>query len=375
MKKLLICASLLAGMLTFSACESDRDSNPTLLEPTEFVLNTPALADGVYDLDHTTSIELTCKQPNYGYTAPVTYAVQVSLDDSFEKAETLSTTFNTAKMDVIASELAVTVTNMLVEGGKREVDFPLTTVLKIRLKGELSEGQGTVYSNPIDIKVNLSYSLPPLELPTQMYMIGDFCGWNWDNAYAMVPVNGAACTFWRLAYVPENSGMKINQKTAWNGSEVGFGGITVNDNFNAGIADAGGNIGIAKAGWYIFVVKVEVDGNSYKYTLDVNEPAVYLFGPANGNIWEPKDEWKFSVPTSAADDFISPAFIESVPASSNEGIRACVIIPGFDWWKSEFMVFDGKLEYRGNGGDQARVGGDAGQQLYINFTNGTGEIK
>ena len=375
MKKLFIYASLLAGILTFSACESDRDSNPTLLEPTEFVLNTPALADGVYDLDNATSIELTCKQPAYGYTAPVTYSVQISLNDSFEKAETLSTTFNTAKMNVVASEMAVTLTNMLVAEGKREADFPMSTTVKLRLKGELSEGQGTVYSNPIDLKVNLSYSLPPLELPTQMFIIGDFCGWNWDNAPAMVPVNGAACTLWRMVYFPAGSGFKINQKTAWNGSEVGFAGATVNDNAKAGVSDAGGNIGIANGGWYIVVVKVEVDGNSYKYTIDLNEPAVYLFGPANGNIWEPKEEWKFSVPADATGDFISPAFAETVPSTSDAGVRACVVVPGFDWWKSEFMVFDGKLEYRGNGPDQARVGGNAGQKLYINFTNGTGKIE
>ena len=373
MKKLFIYASLLAGILTFAACESDRDSNPTLLEPTEFVLNTPALADGIYDLDNAQSIELTCKQPDYGYTAPVTYSVQVSLDVSFEKAETLSTTFNTAKMNVVASELAVTVTNMLVAEGKRDTDFPMTTIVKIRLKGELSEGQGTVYSNPIDLRVNLSYSLPPLELPTQMYMIGDFCGWNWDNAPAMVPVNGAACTFWRMVYLPEGKGFKINQKTAWNGSEVGFAGTTINDNFNAGVSDAGGNIGVAKGGWYIVVVKVEVDGNSYKYTIDLNEPAVYLFGPTAGDSWEPKDETKFKISETADAPFESIPFIKSV--SGDPGVRACVVIPGFDWWKSEFMVFDGKLVYRGNGGDQERVSGNAGQKLYINFTNDTGKIE
>ena len=40
------------------------------------------------------------------------------------------------------------------------------------------------------------------------------------------------------------------------------------------------------------------------------------------------------------------------------------------------MVFDGKLEYRGKGGDQEpRVAGVAGQKLYINFTQKTGKIE
>ena len=337
------------------------------------MLNTPALADGVYDLDHAKSIELTCKQPNYGYTAPVTYSVQIALGDDFKKAETLSTKFNTAKMNVVAKEMAVTLTNMLVAEGKRAEDFPMSTTIKLRLKGELSEGQGTVYSNSIDLKVNLSYSLDPLELPTELFLIGDFCGWNWDNAPAMVPVNGAACTMWRMVYFPEGSGFKFNHKTAWNGSEVGFAGATINDNANAGVSDAGGNIGVANGGWYIVVVKVEIDGNSYKYTVDLNEPTVYLFGPTAGDAWEPKEENKFKVPATADEPFESIPFVKDV--NGDPGVRACVVIPGFDWWKSEFMVFDGKLVYRGNGGDQERVSGKAGQKLYINFTNDTGEIK
>jgi hypothetical protein len=39
------------------------------------------------------------------------------------------------------------------------------------------------------------------------------------------------------------------------------------------------------------------------------------------------------------------------------------------------MVFDGAIVYRGMGGDQDRVAGSAGQKLYLNFTNETGEIK
>ena len=41
----------------------------------------------------------------------------------------------------------------------------------------------------------------------------------------------------------------------------------------------------------------------------------------------------------------------------------------------EFMVFDGKIVFRGNDGDQERVKGQTGQKLYLNFTEGTGSIK
>ena len=48
---------------------------------------------------------------------------------------------------------------------------------------------------------------------------------------------------------------------------------------------------------------------------------------------------------------------------------------GTDWWKTEFMVFDGKIAFRGNGGDQKRVSVTAGKRVYLNFKNNTGEIK
>ena len=117
MKKVNILASLFAGLLMFSACEADRDSNPVYQEPTKFVLNTPAYVNTVYDLEHSTSLELTCSQPDYGFTAATYYAVQVSLTEDFSSFEELSTQYTTAKMNVDASELAVAATNMKVAEG------------------------------------------------------------------------------------------------------------------------------------------------------------------------------------------------------------------------------------------------------------------
>jgi len=46
-----------------------------------------------------------------------------------------------------------------------------------------------------------------------------------------------------------------------------------------------------------------------------------------------------------------------------------------DWWQMEFIITDGKIDYRGAGPDQARVNAGAGQNLYLNFTDGTGNLK
>lgn len=37
--------------------------------------------------------------------------------------------------------------------------------------------------------------------------------------------------------------------------------------------------------------------------------------------------------------------------------------------------FGKTITYRGNGGDQARVAGNVGQRVYLNFTSETGEVK
>ena len=53
MKKINILTSILVATALLTACEDDRDSNPTIQEPTTFVLNTPANATyNVYDLNH-----------------------------------------------------------------------------------------------------------------------------------------------------------------------------------------------------------------------------------------------------------------------------------------------------------------------------------
>ena len=83
MKKLSILAMLAMGLSFFTACDDDRDSNPVIQQPTTFVLNEPAYASSNIDLESSKEIRLTCSQPDYGYTAAVTYQVQLSLTNSF----------------------------------------------------------------------------------------------------------------------------------------------------------------------------------------------------------------------------------------------------------------------------------------------------
>lgn len=175
MKKFNILASLLMGLAVFTACE-DQDNSPMLQEPTSFTLNTPAYVNSVYDLENSTSVELTCSQPEYGFTAATTYAVEVSLNGEWGEGSSivLGTTYTTAKMGVDAAELAAALTTL---ANKDEAEFPFTTGVHIRLKAALTEsGKGEVYSNTITLpNVRLHYALPPVLLPENMYVIGSIC--------------------------------------------------------------------------------------------------------------------------------------------------------------------------------------------------------
>lgn len=87
MKNKYIIGAMLVGIISlFASCSDDNDSNPTLIQPTEFKLNTPEYVNSTIDLEHSTGLGLTWSQPKYtADNAPinVTYEVQVSPTNSF----------------------------------------------------------------------------------------------------------------------------------------------------------------------------------------------------------------------------------------------------------------------------------------------------
>ena len=385
---LLICA-----VCFFTACSDDNDENPVVKSPTTFHLNTPALAaNGVYDLAHSKSIELTCSQPDYGYPAVTRYTVEVATSADMSDARALSGSYTPAKIEVDAAELASTLTDLYLAKGISEHQFPLTAPVYIRVKAvqttaDNKEIEGTaITSNTIELsKVYFAFSLPPVTVPEKLYLVGSFNKWSWDNALEMIPVNGSPNIFWHLVYLDgegNSAGVKFNSDKTWNGNEAGFEKITINpasDNA-ADIINAKGNIGSSKPGWYLMIVECTVVGRDIKYNVTFNKPKVYLQGvcTAAGG-WDLIPDNLFSVPTTADGEFVSPAIGNAVsggPSGSDPGVRICVKIPNTDWWKSEFIVYDKKIAYRGNGGDQTpRVAGAVGQKVYLNFTKETGEIK
>lgn len=384
MKNIIKSALLVVMSLTLmTACSDDNDSNPTIQSPTEFKLNTPALENTPIDLANSSKIMLTCSQPNYDYTASVQYTVQVATDENMTDAVELSETSSSAKVAINAASLASALTNIYVEKGKTEADFPMDVKAYFRLKANIVTSNGTVVegteilSNVVSLnKIHLLFSLPPVNLPSHVYVVGSFCDWKFDNCFDMVQVYGTDNVFWHLVYI-DDSGIKLNSAQAFNGDEKGYAGITVSGDCADDIIDKDGNIASKNPGWYLVIVTTSVVNREIHYDVQFNKPTIWLIGPAAGSddFAEEAEGWSFTVPTTKDGEFVSPAFVGSVPAGTDKGVRMYVKIPGHDWWHSEFVTLDGKIKYRATGGDQDRATGNVGQQVHLNIAKGTGEIK
>lgn len=200
------------------------------------------------------------------------------------------------------------------------------------------------------------------EVKPDLFLTGS--NYDWGGKWLqLVPFNKSEDDFWTIIYLHEGEQFKFAPQAGW-GDDFGYTGTTINDEAGANITSSSdGNLVVGKAGWYLLKVQ-----NGSTKALTVLQPNVYLIGDAVGE-WNIADSHKFTVPTTEDGVFESPAF------AADAELRMCVSVDGFDWWQSEFMVFDGKIEYRGRGIDQNRVNVKAGQKVTLNFTAGTGEIK
>lgn len=368
----------------FAACSDDRDDNPTITTPTEFVLNTPAIAGNNIDLAHSSTLQLTCSQPNYGFPAATKYNVQVSLKEDMSDCATIEQNFYSAKADVDASLLATALTNLEVEAGKTEADFPMDIPVYVRMRAVMTtetgdEIEGTdILSNVVTLSnVHLLYSLAPVTVPDHLYVVGNFCTWDWGNSLEFIPVYGETGMYWRMVWIDE-SGVKFNTDKAWDGNQKGYADVTVDGDLKDQISGSSdGNFISSTPGWYLMIVTATVEGRDIKYNVQFNEPNVWLMGSCiSDSAWDELNEaGKFEVPTTKDGDFISPAFTGACPGGDGDGLRVYVKIPGNDWWHSEFILDGDQISYRGTGGDQTRLACAVGQKLYLNFSTGKGSLK
>ncbi|MGL5318972.1 MAG: SusF/SusE family outer membrane protein [Bacteroidales bacterium] len=207
---------------------------------------------------------------------------------------------------------------------------------------------------------------PPVLYPEKIYMVGDAAyGWpdnNWDEvADELIPVNGLAGSFWKIAYL-KPGGFKFTIKKDWGGD---FGISSTNSSAIGEYATGNNNINVDKEGYYQIFVNLE------SKKISIIEPDIYLIGDLSDGGWDGiyNVANKFTY-DAASKEYVSPAFLKD--GNVRMAIKH-VMLP--DWWRAEFNVIGSEIAFRGNGGDQPAVAGKAGQKAYLNFYEMTGSIK
>lgn len=201
MKNKYIIGALLIGIISlFASCSDDNDSNPTLIQPKEFVLNTPAYANATIDLEKSTGLELTWSQPKYtADNAPInaTYEVQVSPTNSFTVSTDEAAADESGEKVPDYAVLSNTTQKCNISASAEEMDKALVKILKwtegnvpaeqemyVRVNAYILEG--TNHLNPIasnSVKLNVKPYYIELKdaVPTMWYLVGNMFGAKWAN--------------------------------------------------------------------------------------------------------------------------------------------------------------------------------------------------
>lgn len=201
MKNKYIIGALLVGIISlFASCSDDNDSNPTLIQPKEFVLNTPAYANETIDLEKSTGLELTWSQPKYtADNAPInaTYEVQVSPTNSFTVSTDEAAADESGEKVPDYAVLSNTTQKCNISASAEEIDKALVKILKwteenvpaeqemyVRVNAYILEGTSRlnpVASNSVKLKVKPYYIELKDAVPTMWYLVGNMFGAKWAN--------------------------------------------------------------------------------------------------------------------------------------------------------------------------------------------------
>ncbi len=196
--------------------------------------------------------------------------------------------------------------------------------------------------------------------PTTMYIIGnDFGNWDWnaDSVVEMTPVHSHEGCFWAIRYMTTTTEFKFCALKEWNGDFTGLAN-------NTGFVTPNNNM-VEAAGLYM--IYVDLLGN----TVIVEPAKVFGMGPvftASGESW-----------AAGAAAFTVAEGLATITVDNAGNLRQYAAAPtgvtGVDWWQMEFNIYDGKIEYRAGGNDQAAVAVTAGQTVTLDFNAGTGSIQ
>lgn len=245
---------LLSMALVFTACEDDRDSNPTLVQPTSFTLNNPV--NTLVNLAASTGIPFAWSQPDFGgWPAACEYQLEVSPTNewtvSTADADADTTGTVVANYATIKTVYASCSGNMLTEELNKalnkiakweEGNVPEKQTVYVRCSA-VTAGAQKVYSNVVSLDVNPYYVDVSTEVSDEIqlwYLIGACIGdGSWsiggDVGVAMIPMypvykdDGSVVPgeIQYVGYFPADQGFKLIQvpgswEAQWGQGDAGY---------------------------------------------------------------------------------------------------------------------------------------------------------
>ena len=293
----------------FSSCADDRESNPTLVQPTEFRLNTPVSANQLLDLRSSKQLNFVWSHPNAtDKGAPLAgagfYAVQVSKNGNFNTSVAQADADQTGKAvaDYIEIDQKFSATsvsldaevfdralNVLYSWGEEE-KVPAKVELTVRVNARFAGANTPVEDGSVGIASNtVKMTVAPYYLedaPIALnYIVGNDVAGSWSNNVAdagkgllpFFPIPNA--TYERTSglgkvdytgYFPEGAEFKVfSPKYSPDGLNFDWNYAYIADKGSKGAAyyrNGGGdadNISAPKAGYYTIVI----DNVTHSFTM------------------------------------------------------------------------------------------------------------
>lgn len=178
MKKSIILGALLAVLgFTFTSCKTD--TQPRLERPTEFKLNTPAMADQLYVMSSESALEFTVSQPNYGLATTPNYQIEIAKTaDGFDNGEyqVVEGTTTIAKIDITGEAFCIAMCSLW---GYDEPDTFDATPRPVYVRAHAwvdNAEYSSIYSNVICLQKVQPYFA--VKVPGHIWVVGDCEGWS-----------------------------------------------------------------------------------------------------------------------------------------------------------------------------------------------------
>lgn len=355
MKKLNILLTCFITLFAFVACTNDDDhlklGDESSIERPVFEQST--LQDFVIDKETNMSEKIgawSWTTTDYNVQAAPVYTVEAATNSSFENSQAIVTS-NSNSVDVTYKVLNDAALLFVKESQ------PITLYLRLRT-GLNTVGTGPVfYSEVKEVKFTCYVAFPK-----ELYMVGaEFGDWNWssDGVVSLTPIqnnNGEDGAFWCARYLTAGKGFKWSPDKTW---DTAYGKMDTSVGFSN---DGDGNATVDTDGLYVIFV------NYPDKTIAIEPAKVFGMGDAFGG-WD-AGKYPFSITDKTASITTAAANNLRMYVSSN-----AIDAYNSDWWRHEFNIFEGKIVYRGTGGDQDAVPVTAGQKVTLDFNAGTGIIK